>query len=259
MDEDDKEEMKRVLCEKFGVPESIVDAIIETDVAHEMPLTMKIGGEAYLFGLPGTVRPSKKFRVVECGNVKREDVDKHIEAIRSLAGELSEQDILCNIHFSERGPAYRVEIRGEIEEWKVNIIWESIYKAFEDIGFNTYMICKHEDKEWLEEIRATNSGTKEETKVDADIDALLKSVEESSAKENKSYKLILFNDNVNDIMDVLVQVIKATKCSAKEAERIVAEAHTQGRAIAMMGSLEEVRKAEKILMEIDLKTQVEEA
>jgi ATP-dependent Clp protease adaptor protein ClpS len=91
-------------------------------------------------------------------------------------------------------------------------------------------------------------GTKEEVKVDQDIELMLEEI----AKKQDMYNLIMFNDDHHDMVQVARQVIKAVKCSRDKALQIMMEAHQSGQAIAMTGPKDEVKKAGNILMEIDL-------
>lgn len=90
--------------------------------------------------------------------------------------------------------------------------------------------------------------TKEDIKVDADIEQMLDEI----VKKKDPYNLILFNDDHHDMIQVAKQLMKAVKCGHERALQIMLEAHTNGQAVAMTGSKEEVKKAGDILMEIDL-------
>ena len=94
-----------------------------------------------------------------------------------------------------------------------------------------------------------------EIQIDTDIEEMCQDI----VKKAKVYKLILFNDDHHSMDEVAYQIIKAVKCDAKKAMRIMFEAHSKGKALAMSGSLDACKKAEAILMQIDLRTEIEEA
>jgi len=75
----------------------------------------------------------------------------------------------------------------------------------------------------------------------------------------KPYKVILFNDDHHDMMEVALQIRKAINCSAERALNIMAEAHSTGRAIVFTGNLERCELVDSILGEIRLSTKVEPA
>lgn len=96
--------------------------------------------------------------------------------------------------------------------------------------------------------------TKEEIKIDTDIDELLNEALESS----KLFNLILFNDDHHDMVEVMVQLVRAIRCSKQKALNLMMKAHTHGQAIVLTGSRKEVVKAGKILAEIDLMIDITE-
>ena len=61
------------------------------------------------------------------------------------------------------------------------------------------------------------------------------------------YNVILFNDEENAYMSVVMQVQKATKCSLEEAERITHEAHEKGETVAFSGHKERCEFVDSIL------------
>ncbi|MCX6173355.1 MAG: ATP-dependent Clp protease adaptor ClpS [Ignavibacteriales bacterium] len=70
------------------------------------------------------------------------------------------------------------------------------------------------------------------------------------------YKVILFNDDWHSFDDVINQIIKAVKCSYKEARSYAFEAHVKGRTQVFNGELNECLKVSSILEEIALHTQI---
>jgi len=71
------------------------------------------------------------------------------------------------------------------------------------------------------------------------------------------WKVILYNDNIHSFDEVILQLIKALRCSAQKAEDIAFEAHTRGKAIAFSGSFEECFRVAGVLREIQLIVEIE--
>jgi ATP-dependent Clp protease adapter protein ClpS len=90
--------------------------------------------------------------------------------------------------------------------------------------------------------------------VDKDIEELLGDI----SKRFSSCKLIIFNDNHNTMMAVVTQLMKACKCGYDRAVRIMHEAHNKGKAVALVGTLEECQRAQTILRVINLETEIEQ-
>jgi ATP-dependent Clp protease adapter protein ClpS len=90
--------------------------------------------------------------------------------------------------------------------------------------------------------------------VDTDIENMLQSITE----KEKVYSLLLFNDDDHDMLEVLLQIIKAIKCAPDKAERIMFQAHSAGQAEVMSGGLSDCKKAQAILEEIKLGTDIVE-
>lgn len=73
------------------------------------------------------------------------------------------------------------------------------------------------------------------------------------------YKVILFNDNTHDVVEVTIQIVKAINCDETKAYLIMLEAHKTGRAIVFVGGREKCELVESILTEIRLGTKIEPA
>jgi ATP-dependent Clp protease adapter protein ClpS len=73
------------------------------------------------------------------------------------------------------------------------------------------------------------------------------------------WMVTLFNDDHHTFDEVVAQVQQATGCSAGEAFHITYTAHTQGQAVAYVGSKPECEQVAGILREIDLHVELEEA
>lgn len=96
-----------------------------------------------------------------------------------------------------------------------------------------------------------------QTRIDPDIEELLESI----AKAQRPRKLVLFNDDQHDMLEVIVQVIRARSaagvpCTPEEAKRIMMEAHTKGRGIVLTGTLEVLKRAQAVLEAIELGTEI---
>jgi ATP-dependent Clp protease adaptor protein ClpS len=75
----------------------------------------------------------------------------------------------------------------------------------------------------------------------------------------KPYNVVLHNDETHSCEEVIIQLIKATRCSSSDAYRIMMEAHNTGRAIAFSGGLERCELVASVLEEIKLGTSIEQA
>ena len=69
-------------------------------------------------------------------------------------------------------------------------------------------------------------------------------------------KVILFNDDVHSFDEVIVQLIKATRCPQAKAEALAWEVHTSGKAVVFAGELVRCMEVSGILEEIQLMTQI---
>lgn len=72
-------------------------------------------------------------------------------------------------------------------------------------------------------------------------------------------KVILFNDDDHDMMQVVNQIRKATGYDPNKAMGIMHEAHEKGRAIVYTGHQERCEHIESVLCEINLGTKIEDA
>lgn len=69
-------------------------------------------------------------------------------------------------------------------------------------------------------------------------------------------RVVLFNDNWHTFDEVIIQLIKATKCSFEKARSFAFEVHVKGKAIVFSGSLKDCLRVTTILEEIALHTQI---
>jgi ATP-dependent Clp protease adapter protein ClpS len=82
-------------------------------------------------------------------------------------------------------------------------------------------------------------------------------VQDEEVLTQEPAKVILFNDEVHTFDEVIVQLIKATRCSSQKAEALAWEVHTTGRAMVFAGELYRCMEVSGILEEIHLMTQIE--
>jgi ATP-dependent Clp protease adapter protein ClpS len=83
--------------------------------------------------------------------------------------------------------------------------------------------------------------------------------EDTGTDLGQPWMVILFNDDFHAFDDVAAQVQKATGCSAGEAFQITYTAHTTGQAVAYVGDRSQCEEVAKVLGEIDLHVELEEA
>lgn len=70
-------------------------------------------------------------------------------------------------------------------------------------------------------------------------------------------KVILFNDDIHTFDEVIIQVMKAIRCTQSKAEKIAWEAHNNGKAVVYTGEMLKCMEVSGILEEIKLMTQIE--
>jgi ATP-dependent Clp protease adaptor protein ClpS len=83
--------------------------------------------------------------------------------------------------------------------------------------------------------------------------------EDIGTGRGQPWVVILFNDDYHAFDEVIAQVQKATGCSPGEAFQITYAAHTNGQAVAYVGDKPECEQVAKVLREIDLHAELEEA
>jgi ATP-dependent Clp protease adaptor protein ClpS len=82
---------------------------------------------------------------------------------------------------------------------------------------------------------------------------------DSATGLGQPWMVILFNDDYHTFEAVIAQVQKATGCSPGEACQITYAAHTNGQAVAYVGDKPQCGQVVKVLREIDLRVELEEA
>jgi ATP-dependent Clp protease adaptor protein ClpS len=71
--------------------------------------------------------------------------------------------------------------------------------------------------------------------------------------------VILYNDDWHGMSEVVLQLQKATGASYEKAVHIMLEAHTNGRAVAYAGTMEECERVAAILRQIRLQVETDRA
>lgn len=70
-------------------------------------------------------------------------------------------------------------------------------------------------------------------------------------------KVILFNDEVHTFEEVILQLMKAIKCTQTRAEALALEVHNTGKAMVYAGEMIRCMEVSGVLEEIKLMTQIE--
>ncbi|BCB95601.1 Clp protease adaptor protein ClpS [Dissulfurispira thermophila] len=73
------------------------------------------------------------------------------------------------------------------------------------------------------------------------------------------WNVILLNDDWHTFDEVIIQIVKAIKCSPQKALDIALEAHTKGEAVCYSGPRERCEHVASILEEIELGVKIERA
>jgi len=69
-------------------------------------------------------------------------------------------------------------------------------------------------------------------------------------------KVILYNDDLHTFDEVILQIIKAIKCSNTEARNKAFETHVKGKSVIFNGEFKECLSVSSVLEEIALHTQI---
>lgn len=72
-----------------------------------------------------------------------------------------------------------------------------------------------------------------------------------------AYRVVLFNDDEHTFDEVIIQLIKAIRCSRAKAERHTWEVHTRGKSVVFSGGIGDCIRVSSILEEIGLKTEIQ--
>ncbi|MEX0746743.1 MAG: ATP-dependent Clp protease adaptor ClpS [Rhodothermales bacterium] len=74
---------------------------------------------------------------------------------------------------------------------------------------------------------------------------------------DEPWRVILYNDEIHTFDEVIVQLIKATRCTTSRAEELAWQVHTNGKAVVFEGAFEECFRVQGVLREIQLVTEIE--
>jgi ATP-dependent Clp protease adaptor protein ClpS len=69
-------------------------------------------------------------------------------------------------------------------------------------------------------------------------------------------KVVLYNDDWHTFEEVIVQLMKAVKCSFEKARDYAFEVHVKGKSIVYTGSMKDCLNVSSVLQEIALDTQI---
>jgi ATP-dependent Clp protease adaptor protein ClpS len=85
----------------------------------------------------------------------------------------------------------------------------------------------------------------------------LEILEDEKTTSGLASKVILYNDDWHSFEEVIVQLMKATRCSFEEARDKTFEVHVTGKAVVFNGEFSNCLKVSGVLEEIALHTQIE--
>jgi len=92
---------------------------------------------------------------------------------------------------------------------------------------------------------------------ETDTDLLSVILKETGISFQRDFNLILWNDNVNDMINVVVSLYEVCKLSNEDSQRVMMEAHTKGKSLAKNGELDELLDMKNGLTARGLSTTVE--
>jgi ATP-dependent Clp protease adaptor protein ClpS len=81
-------------------------------------------------------------------------------------------------------------------------------------------------------------------------------IEDTTTEIGLESRVVLYNDDWHSFEEVIVQLMKATHCSFKQARDFSFEVHIKGKAIVYDGTMVSCLKVSSILEEIALNTQI---
>ena len=85
-------------------------------------------------------------------------------------------------------------------------------------------------------------------------------VEAVAAEETRvqePWRVILYDDDIHTFEDVIIQLMKATGCTAEQGYRHAFTVHTQGKDCVYQGEFFECFRVQGVLREIQLVTEIE--
>lgn len=98
------------------------------------------------------------------------------------------------------------------------------------------------------------------TKQDTDTESLTNLMNELgiSMSTSSTYKLLLHNDEVNDMVSIVVALYDVCKLSPEDAMSVMMEAHQKGKAVAKTGSFEEMNAMKQGLNDRKIEATIEQ-
>lgn len=104
-----------------------------------------------------------------------------------------------------------------------------------------------------------NNSTSIDDNVDVEIDKLTELLNELGIVKSSDdeYKLILWNDEVNDMLHVMLALFEICQLSNEKSMEIMLEAHTNGKAVAKTGSFDELNEMKKALNKRNIEATIE--
>jgi ATP-dependent Clp protease adapter protein ClpS len=75
--------------------------------------------------------------------------------------------------------------------------------------------------------------------------------------KNKVYKLILWNDHVNNMLDIVIALFEICKLKNQDAIDVMMEAHEKGKAVAKTGSKDEISAMKIALNDRNIEATIE--
>ena len=81
-------------------------------------------------------------------------------------------------------------------------------------------------------------------------------IEEEDISIGLKSKVILYNDDWHSFDEVIVQIIKAIKCTFAEASKKAFETHVKGKSVIFSGEFNDCLRVSSVLEEIALHTQI---
>lgn len=82
-------------------------------------------------------------------------------------------------------------------------------------------------------------------------------IEEVSERIDTPWRVILYNDEIHTFDEVILQLVKATRCSIEQAKKYAFTAHLEGKVCVYEGAFEECFRVQGVLREIQLVTEIE--
>lgn len=81
-------------------------------------------------------------------------------------------------------------------------------------------------------------------------------IEDTTIEIGLESRVVLYNDDWHSFDEVIIQLMKATKCTFEQARDFSFEVHVKGKAIVFNGTMTGCLKVSSILEEIALNTQI---